>query len=176
MSQTILAIRMAEVMERNGRPMRIKEIAAHFPEKPESTIRGRLYRFLGDKFKRVDRGVYMVLSEEGAAYVIEGDGRDLSAFKDESIDSIISDHPWKDEKSNSGGNRHFDSSYEDTSFRYTLEDFKEKARVLKEGAFLVEVLPAENENNFKYLYQLKMMAEEAGLMYYAKVPWSATRC
>ncbi|MEK5183293.1 hypothetical protein [Paenibacillus sp. FSL P4-0288] len=176
MSQAILAMRMAEVMERNGRPMHIKEIASYFPDKPESTIRGRLYRYLNDRFKRVDRGVYMVLSGEGAAYVIEGDGRNLSAFENESVDAIITDHPWKDDTANKGTNRNFDSSYEDTSFRYTLNDFKEKARVLKEGAFLVEMLPAENESNFKYLYEIKMMAEEVGLLYYAKVPWSATRC
>jgi len=35
-------------------------------------------------------------------------------------------------------------------------DFKEKARVLKDGCFLVEVLPAENENNYEYLYQIKV--------------------
>lgn len=47
----------------------------------------------------------------------------------------------------------------------------EKARVLKEGSFLVEILPAENENNFDYLYEIKKMAEQAGFKYYAKVAW-----
>lgn len=100
--------------------------------------------------------------------LIEGDGRDLSILQDESIDCIITDHPWADPKANKGGNRNF-SDYD--CFEYTLEDFKEKARVLKDGCFLVEVIPNENESNFDYLYQLKKMAQEAGFLYYAKVPW-----
>lgn len=56
-------------------------------------------------------------------------------------------------------------------FKYTLDDFKEKARVLKDGCFLVEVLPAENENNYEYLYQIKQYAKEAGFIYYSKVAW-----
>jgi site-specific DNA-methyltransferase (adenine-specific) len=52
-----------------------------------------------------------------------------------------------------------------------LEDFKEKARVLKDGSFLVECIPNESETNFDYLYAMKKMAEEAGFQYYAKIPW-----
>jgi len=100
--------------------------------------------------------------------LVEGDGRDLSFFQDVSIDCIITDHPWSDPKANKGGNRDF-SDYE--CFEYTLEDFKEKARVLKDGCFLVEVIPNENESNFDYLYQLKKMAQEAGFEYYCKLPW-----
>ena len=100
--------------------------------------------------------------------LIEGNGRDLSMLKDSSIDCILTDHPWLDVKSNKGGTRAF-ALYD--CFRYTLEDFKEKARVLKDGCFLVEVLPAENENNYEYLYQIKKYAKEAGFIYYSKVPW-----
>ena len=99
--------------------------------------------------------------------LIEGDGRDLSILQDESIDCIITDHPWLS-KANVGGNRNF-TEYE--TFEYTLDDFKEKSRVLKDGSFLVEVIPNENESNFDYLYQLKKMAQEAGFQYYAKIPW-----
>lgn len=52
-----------------------------------------------------------------------------------------------------------------------MNDFKEKSRVLKDGCFLVEILPAENENNYKYLYQIKEFAEESGFLYYSKVTW-----
>lgn len=100
--------------------------------------------------------------------LIEGDGRDLSILQDESIDCIITDHPWADSKANKGGNRCF-ADYE--CFEYTVDDFKEKARVLKDGSFLVEVIPNENESNFDYLYNLKKMAQEAGFEYYCKVPW-----
>lgn len=85
-----------------------------------------------------------------------------------SIDCIITDHPWDDRLSNSGGNRRF-TDYE--CFRYSDKDFEEKARVLKDGCFLCEILPAENANNFDYLYEVKKMAQRAGLCYYAKVPW-----
>ncbi|KZS48978.1 hypothetical protein AWU65_03385 [Paenibacillus glucanolyticus] len=158
-------------MAHNARPMHIKEIASYFPDKPESTIRGRLYRELKDRCEKVARGVYLFLDGEGSAVVVEGDGRNLSIFDDESIDAIVTDHPWEDIKSNSGTNRNFVSGYEETTFRYNLEDFKEKARILKPGGFLVEILPAENESNFKYLYEIKMMAEKCGLLYFSKVPW-----
>lgn len=36
---------------------------------------------------------------------------------------------------------------------------------------MCEIIPAENENNFDYLYKIKKMAQEAGFEYYAKVPW-----
>ena len=47
-----------------------------------------------------------------------------------------------------------------------------KKRVLKEGAFLVEFLPEENEDNMEYLYSIKKMAKDAGFRYYSKVSWS----
>ena len=115
------------------------------------------------------KGVYRTIdNEKEQCVLIEGDGRDLSMLNDNSIDCIFTDHPWLDIKSNKGGTRAF-ALYD--CFRYTLEDFKEKARVLKDGCFLVEVLPAENENNYEYLYQIKKYAKEAGFVYYSKVSW-----
>lgn len=137
-------------------------------EKPKETIRARIYDNLGIRFERIAKGVYKTIDEENACVLLEGDGRDLSMFEDNSIDCIFTDHPWLDLKSNKGGTRAF-AQYE--CFKYTLEDFKEKARVLKEGCFLVEILPAENENNYEYLYQIKKYAKEAGFIYYSKVPW-----
>ena len=42
---------------------------------------------------------------------------------------------------------------------------------MKKGCFLVEFMPEENGENYEYLYQMKKMAKEAGLEYYAKVAW-----
>ncbi len=137
-------------------------------DKPKETVRARIYENLGIKFERVAKGVYRTIAGEEACIVIEGDGRDLSMIKDNSIDCILTDHPWLDLKSNKGGSRAF-AEYD--CFKYTLEDFIEKARVLKDGCFLVEVLPAENENNYEYLYEIKRFAKEAGLLYYSKVTW-----
>ena len=80
---------------------------------------------------------------------------------DNSIDCILTDHPWLDIKSNKGGTRAF-ALYD--CFRYTLEDFKEKARVFKRWLFFwLRVLPAENENNYEYLYQIKSMQKKPDL-------------
>lgn len=167
-----LAQRIYSVMKEKQKPMTLKEIYAYFKEKPNSTIRGRIYDHMGTLFKKVSKGVYIAVEDKDTAcLVVEGNGRDLSMIEDNSIDAIITDHPWLDKKSNVGGSRKFTSSYEDTSFRYTQEDFNEKARVLKEGCFLVECIPAENENNYEYLFQIKQMAKEAGFQYYALVPW-----
>lgn len=139
------------------------------PDKPKTTIRGRIYDNLGIKFEKVKRGVFRAVRGNSQCLVLEGDGRDLSMIPDSSIDCIITDHPWDDPKSNTGGDRKFTNQY--SCFKYTLEDFREKNRVLKTGSFLVEVLPAENESNYEYLFEIKQMAKECGLLYYAKVPW-----
>ncbi len=139
-----------------------------YPEYPKDSVRGRIYENLGKRFERVGRGIYTIKSEDDNIALIEGDGRDISFLKDNSIDCIITDHPWSDPKANNGGSRHF-ATYD--CFQYTQEDFNEKARVLKQGSFLVEMIPAENETNYDYLYKIKKMAEAAGFRYYAKVPW-----
>ncbi len=146
----------------------LRDAYAHFNENANETIRARIYENLGIKFQRIAKGVYKTISDNQTCVLIEGDGRDLSFLKDNSIDCIITDHPWKDSKSNKGGNRSF-SDYD--CFQYELADFKEKSRVLKDGCFLVEILPAENENNYKYLYQIKEYAEKTGFLYYSKVTW-----
>ena len=138
-------------------------------DKPKETVRARIYENLGIKFERISKGIYRTCNDgDEVCIVMEGDGRDLSMLKDGSIDCILTDHPWLDLKSNKGGTRAF-ATYD--CFKYTLEDFQEKARVLKDGCFLVEILPAENENNYEYLYQIKQYAKEAGLIYYSKVTW-----
>jgi len=143
-----------------------------FEDTAEPTIRARIYEKLGIQFTRVAKGLYTTIDEENACVLMEGDGRDLSMLEDESIDCIITDHPWEDKKAHTGGARHF-ATY--SCFKYTQEDFMEKARVLKDGAFLVEMIPAENESNYEYLYELKQMAKANGFLYYAKVSWKKGR-
>lgn len=132
----------------------------------KESVRARIYENLGTTFSRIGKGIYMTKDEE--CVVIEGNGRDLSCIEDKTIDCIITDHPWEDRKATKGGARNF-ATY--PVFKYTIEDFKEKARVLKDGSFLCEIIPAESETNFDYLYEIKKMAEKAGFQYYAKVPW-----
>ena len=147
-----------------GKQFTLKEAYAVNLSYQKESVRARIYENLGKEFKKLSKGLYVT----DDVVLIEGDGRDLSVFESESMDCIITDHPWDDKKSNNGGTRHL-AQYD--CFKYTLSDFMEKARVLKEGSFLVEILPAENENNFDYLYEIKKMAEQAGFKYYAKVAW-----
>ena len=138
------------------------------------SIRARIYEGI-DKglFERVGKGLYTVTRKdeqgrENTCLLINGDGRDLSMFPDNSIDALITDHPYDTSKSLKGGNRNF-ANYE--LFKYTEKDMSEKFRVLKPGHFLVEFLPEENGDNYEYLFQVKDYARKAGLEYYAKVPW-----
>ena len=137
------------------------------------SIRARIYEGVDRGiFKKITRGVYKVTrqlkDEESTCLLINGDGRDLSMIKDHSIDGIITDHPYDLQKALSGGNRKF-ATFE--LFKYESKDFKEKQRVLKEGAFLVEFLPEESQVNYEYLYEIKKMAQDNGLKYFAKVAW-----
>lgn len=154
---------------KNSDSFTLREAYEQNADKPQETVRARIYEKIGTKFERLAKGVYRTINNDNEqCIVIEGDGRDLSIIADNSIDCILTDHPWLDIKSNKGGTRAF-AVYD--CFKYTLEDFMEKARVLKDGCFLVEILPAENENNYEYLYQIKQFAKEAGFVYYSKVSW-----
>ncbi|WP_240456742.1 DNA methyltransferase [Virgibacillus halodenitrificans] len=170
-NQKTLAERIYQVMIDNGEPLTFKEINEKIPDKPQSTIRGRVYENIGKIFKKIARGVYWVENEESACVVIEADGRKegLKMLDNESVNAIVTDHPWLDSAAHKGGNRNFTNDY--SCFRYTLDDFQEKARVLKNGAFLVEIVPAESATNYEYLYEIKQMAKHAGFNYYAKVSW-----
>ena len=138
------------------------------PNTAAPTIRARIYEGIEKGvFKRLERGVYSVTKKGSTCLMIQGDGRDLSFLADSSVSCIVTDHPYQ-LKSLKGGNRDF-SKYE--CFRYTQEDFDEKARVLKDGCFLVEFLPEESADNYEYIYSIKEMARKAGFEYYAKVPW-----
>lgn len=137
------------------------------------SIRARIYEGVDRGiFKKITRGVYKVTRQlkdkESTCLLINGDGRDLSMIKDHSIDGIITDHPYNLQKALTGGNRKF-ATFE--LFKYENKDFKEKQRVLKKGAFLVEFLPEESQVNYEYLYEIKRMAQDNGLKYFAKVAW-----
>ncbi|MEX3623772.1 DNA methyltransferase [Viridibacillus arvi] len=166
-----LAERIYSVMIEHGKPLSVKEIYEEIQDKPQNTIRGRIYDNIGKFFKKIAKGVYWVEDGESACVVLEADGRKegLRLLDDSSVDAIVTDHPWKDPLAHKGGNRNLTSDY--NCFRYTLADFQEKARVLKDGSFLVEILPSESATNYEYLYEIKQMAKKAGFQYYAKVPW-----
>ena len=87
------------------------------PDKPQETVRARIYEKIGIKFERVAKGVYRTIDNKNEQCVlIECNGRDLSMLKDGSIDCILTDHPWLDIKSNKGGTRAF-ASYDCTKLK-----------------------------------------------------------
>jgi DNA modification methylase len=142
-----------------------------FPEEEETTIRGRVYRELIGQgiVRRVSKGLYTFTGEDGEeGVIIQGDARDLSMIQDESLDLVVADHPYKIAQ---GTNRKFNDHYAETTFEYTQEDFNEKARVLKAGAFLVEFLPEMKGDNVDYIFEVINMARKAGFKFYTKVPW-----
>ena len=144
----------------------LKQAYAVNPNVNAESVRARIYENLGIAFERIGCGLYTTC--DNSCILVEGNGRNLSAIVDNTIDCILTDHPWDDKKATKGGTRNF-ATYK--TFCYEQEDFNEKARVLKDGAFLCEVIPAESATNFDYLYHVKKMAEKAGFQYYAKVPW-----
>lgn len=139
------------------------------PSVNKNSVRARIYENLGKTFNKIARGVYSISQNEEECILLEGDGRDLSMLKDNSIDCIITDHPWLDNEANKGGGRNFVSTY--TCFKYTQEDFNEKARVLKNGCFICEFVPTETATNTDYRHDIIVMARKAGFELYAKVPW-----
>lgn len=136
----------------------------------DETIRAAIYRAPKKyDFERIGKGLYLLKGEETASLLIHGDGREMKELDDNSIDCILTDHPWSDKKAHKSGNQKGFAEY--STFEYTLEDFKTKARVLKDGSFLAEFLPIESATNWKYLEKIRNMAAEAGFEYYAQCIW-----
>ena len=133
-----------------------------------NSARAIIYRHTDD-FKRLCKGVYLLKGEKSASLLIHGDSRKLEEIEDNSIDCIITDHPWEDKKAHRSGNQKNFADY--STFRYTLDDFKAKARVLKPGAYLAEFLPIESSTNYEYLYEIKQLAKKCGLLYYTHCIW-----
>lgn len=152
----------------------LKEAYRAVPAAKEHSVRAKIYEGIkSGTFHRVSRGVFSVTyvspdNTENTCILIQGDGRDLSFLPDESIDCIVTDHPYAIKTQLKGGNRDF-ASYD--LFQYSEHDIQEKARVLKPGCFLVEFLPEESAENFAYLTAIKETMLRNGLQYYAKVPW-----
>lgn len=79
-------------------------------EVKEPSIRARIYEGIEKGlFSRIAKGVYTVTKEQDGEEVtcmlVQGNGRDLSFLKDNSIDAIITDHAYDLKKSLKGGNR-----------------------------------------------------------------------
>lgn len=112
--------------------------------------------------------MYILPGTETTNFLLNADGRTLEDIKDNSVQAIITDHPWDLTSTNTGGNRNF---IDYNTFNYCLEDFKQKYRILQNGCYLVEFLPIETAQNWEYLAQIKQMAKETGFKYYCSCLW-----
>ena len=160
--------KIAKTLSTADKPLHIKEIAENFSWIPESTVRGRLNDNVWKLFERVGKWLYILKGDNWTIWLINWDARKLDdKFNNNSVDLLISDHAWLDEKSHKGWSRNFASTYD--CFKYETSDFKQKHKVLKNWGFLVEFLPEKNANNRKYLRKIEDMAEQSGLNYFAEV-------
>lgn len=147
----------------------LQDVYNAFQDFPRPSIRRVLRQ--NKAFEVIGRGIYRLNTIMAEIYLIKGDSRHLDMIEDSSVDLIVADHPWSDSKASKGGNRNLTEGYHETEFNYINEDFKHKARVLKTGGYLIEILPTEKHSNFEYLYELKKMALKNGFLYYAKIMW-----
>lgn len=145
-----------------------KQIYDKLPDMPQPSIRRALRTDPQKRFKAVARGIYMLTKGSAKGLLIEGNGRNLVSIEDNSCDSVITDHPYYDNLAHKGGNREF-APYE--TFNYKQEDFDEKARIIRPGGYVIEFLSYEMASNVDYIYQIKKMAQKAGLSYYTKLMW-----
>lgn len=160
--------RLIEVFT-NAASFTTEEAYMAMPDVPQASVRGRIYDNIGKCFEKIARHTYRVIADGCECILFEGNGRNPESLGivPGSINLILTDHAWSD-KNLKGGNRNF-ANYD--TFRYEQEDFNQKAKMLADGCFCVEILPAESESNYQYLYEIKEMAAVAGLNYYALVDW-----
>lgn len=115
-----------------------------------------------------DKVSYILKEHRASSLLLHSNGRTLEELQNNSIDCIITDHPYQLSQ-NKSGTRNF-TCYD--CFQYELEDFQQKARVLKEGCYLAEFLPVRSAHNKDYLNAIEIMAEEVGLQVYAYITWT----
>lgn len=166
-----LASKIKEVFKGFEKQFNLDLVYQIFSDETKTTLRGRVYRELMTEgnVQRVGKGLYKFnFNDDQQGVIINGDARKLDLINNESVALIVADHPYNISQ---GGNRSFNSSYKDSSFKYEPEDFKEKSRVLMDGGFLVEFLPEMKESNIEYICSLLAMAKSQGFNFFAKVPW-----
>lgn len=110
--------------------------------------------------------------EDENVVLLNTNGRKVSFIKDGSIDAIVTDFPWKDEKAHNGTNqKNLVEEYKDETFIYTREDIEEKYRVLKSGAYCVEFFPQLSITNIGWMIKVLDIFLQTGFVFQASVDW-----
>lgn len=166
-----LASKIKEVFKGFESQFKLDLVYNIFKDETKTTLRGRIYRELMSEgnVERVGKGIYKFnFNDDQQGVILQGDARKLDLIQDNSVALIVADHPYNISQ---GGNRSFNNTYKDSSFKYEESDFTEKSRVLMDGGFLVEFLPEMKESNVEYICSVLKMAKAQGFKFYAKVPW-----
>ncbi len=112
---------------------------------------------------------YIKQSNTNTSILLCANGRSLIELTDESVDCIITDHPWLNNRAHRSGNQKDFADYD--TFEYSLKDFSAKARVLRDGCYMAEFLPKRSASNKDYLNRIEEMAENSGFLVYAYINW-----
>lgn len=104
--------------------------------------------------------------------ILNTDGRKMEFIPNSTIDAIVTDFPWKDDKAHTGTNqKNLVEEYKNRTFIYTKEDIEEKYRVLKEGAYCVEFFPQFSITNIKWMIEMINIFIQSGFEFQASVDW-----
>ncbi len=122
------------------------------------------------KLENISKSLYK--NKQVGSILINTDGRRLDYIKTNSIDAIVSDHPWDDKKAHEGTNqKNLVEGYKDVTFNYTEKDIREKYRVLKQGSYCVEILPQLSITNITWMIKILSLFIENGFEFQASVDW-----
>lgn len=124
-------------------------------------------------FEHISEGIYSLTytnenREVLTCLLINGENRDLSAIKDNSIDAIITDRPEYLNRFNID----LFIKHNKSAYRFDINDFKEKKRILKPGRFLMEIMPQRDIEDYEKLCKIKSVAQKSDWDYYSNVTWS----
>jgi len=124
-------------------------------------------------FEHISEGIYSLtrMGENGegiTCLLINGENRDLSAIKDNSIDAIITDRPEYLNRFNID----LFVKHNKVAYRFDTNDFKEKQRILKPGRFIIEIMPQRYIDDYEKLCKIKNGARKGECEYYSILTWS----
>ena len=110
--------------------------------------------------------------KDSSILLLNTNGRKINFIKDKSIDAIVTDFPWKDEKAHQGTNqKNMVEEYKHETFLYDKEDIEEKYRILKDGAYCVEFFPQLSITNIEWMIEIINIFLQSGFIFQASVDW-----
>ena len=156
----------------------LREIYYAFPDKPRTTVRGRIYENLGRLFERLERGVYIATAGNAKCVIVKGDAwEELKNLKDESFDALLTDppYPWLNRFVEMGTTRKKSNrlSYETKDLDQDI--LWEMYRILKPRAHAFFFVPAESAESRPHIDAFIARLEKVGFMFNKRFVWSKER-